>query len=186
MENDANCFGLSEARVGARYWGRCSLRFVPGYRSGGRHRRLRPGDYGAQRDRREWGHDPLPWPTDGDYRAPSAIAAGVAVSRPFSRVRLARDHLCLTGASPRRRRSSSVARRATPVPRHGRALRGAPGPLPRPRDQYPRPRCHRAGRAACRMCAGSTRTCRPLGQIRLFRPCSKPPSCRRSMAIRAG
>ena len=70
VENDANCFALSEAADGAGAGHRCVFGVIIGTGCGGGivvDGRVLPG---RNRIAGEWGHTPLPWPEPGEYPQP--------------------------------------------------------------------------------------------------------------------
>ena len=70
VENDANCFALSEASDGAGAGHRCVFGVILGTGCGGGI--VIDGRVLAGRNRiaGEWGHTPLPWPTPDEYPLP--------------------------------------------------------------------------------------------------------------------
>ena len=70
VENDANCFALSEAADGAGAGRRCVFGVILGTGCGGGI--VVDGRVLAGRNRiaGEWGHTPLPWPRDGEHPLP--------------------------------------------------------------------------------------------------------------------
>ncbi len=70
LANDANCFALSEARDGAAAGTRSVLGVILGTGCGAgivTHGRLLDGPRGIGG---EWGHNPLPWPTEDEWPGP--------------------------------------------------------------------------------------------------------------------
>ena len=70
LENDANCFALSEAADGAGAGRRCVFGVILGTGCGGGivvDGRVLPG---RNRIAGEWGHTPLPWPRANEYPQP--------------------------------------------------------------------------------------------------------------------
>ncbi|CAF0700706.1 ROK family protein [Candidatus Methylacidithermus pantelleriae] len=70
IENDANCFTLSEARDGAACHARVVFGVILGTGTGGGivvEGKLLPG---VNRVAGEWGHNPLPWPTPEEFPGP--------------------------------------------------------------------------------------------------------------------
>ena len=97
LENDANCFALSEATDGAGAGAEVVFGVILGTGVGGgivvRGRVLT----GPNAIAGEWGHNPLPAPGPEISRCPPATAAGRDASRPtFPGPGLAADHLKLT------------------------------------------------------------------------------------------
>ena len=96
MENDANCFVLSEASDGAAAGHDMVFGVIIGTGCGGafvhRGRVIRGGNNIAG----EWGHAPLPWPRDGEYEGHECwcgltgcletFLAGPSVSREYERL----------------------------------------------------------------------------------------------------
>lgn len=73
VENDANCFALSEAADGAAADYRTVFGVILGTGCGGAivvDKRVLPGRH---RIAGEWGHTPLPWPTEADLPYPSCF-----------------------------------------------------------------------------------------------------------------
>ena len=70
LENDANCFALSEATDGAGQGAACVFGVIIGTGCGGGV--VVNGQILAGRHRiaGEWGHTPLPWPREGEWPAP--------------------------------------------------------------------------------------------------------------------
>jgi fructokinase len=96
--NDANCFALSEARDGAAAGGRVVFGVIVGTGTGG----------GLVLDGRvwtgpnaiagEWGHNPLPWPGEGEWPGPACYCGKTACIETFlSGPGLVRDHRDVTG-----------------------------------------------------------------------------------------
>ena len=73
VENDANCFTLSEATDGAGAGHAVVFGVILGTGCGGGitvNRQVLPG---LHRIGGEWGHNPLPWPTEADLPAPACF-----------------------------------------------------------------------------------------------------------------
>ncbi len=98
--NDANCFALSEARDGAGAGARVVFGVIVGTGTGG----------GAVVDGRiltgpnaiagEWGHNPLPWPREGEWPGPACYCGKTACVETFlSGPGMARDYREPTGRS---------------------------------------------------------------------------------------
>lgn len=98
LANDANCFALSEARDGAAAGARAVFGVIVGTGTGG----------GLVLDGRvwtgpnaiagEWGHNPLPWPGDGEWPGPACYCGKTACIETFlSGPGLARDYRDATG-----------------------------------------------------------------------------------------
>jgi fructokinase len=98
LANDANCFALSEARDGAAAGRRVVFGVILGTGTGG-------GvaiDGRAWRGRNaiggEWGHNPLPWPGDGERPGPPCYCGRSGCMETFlSGPGLSRDHAAATG-----------------------------------------------------------------------------------------
>ncbi len=93
LENDANCFALSEATDGAARGAAVVFGVILGTGVGGglvvHGRPLR----GATAIAGEWGHNPLPWPTDGERPGPACYCGKHGCIETFlSGPGLARDH----------------------------------------------------------------------------------------------
>lgn len=93
LENDANCFTLSEATDGAARGAAVVFGVILGTGVGGglvvHGRPLR----GATAIAGEWGHNPLPWPTDGERPGPACYCGKHGCIETFlSGPGLARDH----------------------------------------------------------------------------------------------
>lgn len=93
LENDANCFALSEATDGAGSGAEVVFGVILGTGVGGglvvHGRCLR----GATAIAGEWGHNPLPWPTDGERPGPACYCGKHGCIETFlSGPGLARDH----------------------------------------------------------------------------------------------
>ena len=77
VENDANCFALSEASDGAAAGKRVVFGVILGTGCGGGlvvEGRVLPG---LHRIGGEWGHTPLPWPTDQDLPYPTCFCGNL-------------------------------------------------------------------------------------------------------------
>ena len=98
VENDANCFALSEAADGAAAGARVVFGVIVGTGTGGGvtvdGRVLR----GANAIAGEWGHNPLPWPRDEERPGPPCYCGKTGCIETFlSGPGLAADHLRVTG-----------------------------------------------------------------------------------------
>ena len=167
LANDANCFALSEASDGAGAGRRVVFGVIIGTGTGGGvvvHGRVLTGPNAVAG---EWGHNPLPWPTDDERDGGRrATAGGRGASRRFCRAPAWRA----TTSAPRASGSPSEAdggaapRRATP-PREATLRRYESRMAPRAgqHHQRARPRRHRAGRRPVEADARSTRTCPRCG-----------------------
>jgi fructokinase len=96
--NDANCFALSEATDGAGRGADVVFGVILGTGVGGgvvvRGRTLD----GAQRIAGEWGHNPLPWPTDEERPGPTCYCGKRGCVETFlSGPGMVRDHVGATG-----------------------------------------------------------------------------------------
>jgi fructokinase len=128
IENDANCFAVSEARDGAGagaavVWGVIlgtgvgSGIAIDGRALGGRHRIAG-----------EWGHNPLPWPRDDERPGPACYCGRAGCLETFlSGPGLAADHLRHTGRALRAEEIVAAARdgdgpAALTLARHGDRL----------------------------------------------------------------
>ncbi len=69
VQNDANCFALSEALGGAADGAGVVFGAILGTGCGGGLAVDGRAIEGRNRIAGEWGHSPLPWPTDGEHRA---------------------------------------------------------------------------------------------------------------------
>jgi fructokinase len=70
LANDANCFALSEAVDGAAADARVVFGVIVGTGVGGGLVVNRQIVEGAQRIAGEWGHNPMPWPREGEWPGP--------------------------------------------------------------------------------------------------------------------
>jgi fructokinase len=98
IENDANCFALSEAADGAARGAAVVFGAILGTGAGGGivvdGRILR----GANRSAGEWGHNPLPWMTQEEYPGPRCYCGRAGcIERFVSGTALAADHARATG-----------------------------------------------------------------------------------------
>lgn len=98
LENDANCFALSEARDGAAQNGRVVFGAILGTGAGGGivvEGRVLDG---ASRTAGEWGHNPLPWMAPQEYPGPRCYCGRLGcIERFVSGPALAADHRQATG-----------------------------------------------------------------------------------------
>jgi fructokinase len=96
--NDANCFALSEAVDGAGAGGRVVFGVIVGTGTGGgvvvdRHVLTGPNAIAG-----EWGHNPLPWPREGEWPGPPCYCGKTGCVEQFlSGPALARDYREATG-----------------------------------------------------------------------------------------
>lgn len=98
--NDANCFALSEARDGAGAGARVVFGVIVGTGTGGGvvvDGRILTGPNAIGG---EWGHNPLPWPREGEWPGPPCYCGKTACVETFlSGPGLARDYREGTGRS---------------------------------------------------------------------------------------
>jgi len=96
--NDANCFALSEAVDGAGAGARVVFGVIVGTGTGGGvvvERRVLTGKNAIAG---EWGHNPLPWPREGEWPGPPCYCGKTGCVETFlSGPGMARDHLQATG-----------------------------------------------------------------------------------------
>jgi len=96
--NDANCFALSEAVDGAGAGARVVFGVIVGTGTGGGvvvERRVLTGPNAIAG---EWGHNPLPWPREGEWPGPPCYCGKTGCVETFlSGPGMARDHLEATG-----------------------------------------------------------------------------------------
>ena len=96
--NDANCFALSEARDGAGANARVVFGVIVGTGTGGGlvvDGRIWTGPNAVAG---EWGHNPLPWPADGEWPGPACYCGKTGCIETFlSGPGLARDHARVAG-----------------------------------------------------------------------------------------
>jgi fructokinase len=100
IENDANCFALSEARDGAAQGAAVVFGVILGTGVGGgiavRGEVLR----GANAIAGEWGHNPLPWPQEGEWPGAACYCGRRGcIETWISGPSFERDHLRATGAA---------------------------------------------------------------------------------------
>ncbi|HQU15951.1 MAG: fructokinase [Chromatiales bacterium 21-64-14] len=119
MENDANCFALSEATDGAG--GGCAVVFgvIVGTGTGGgivAHGRLLAGINAIAG---EWGHNPLPWPNDDERPGPACYCGRHGCIETFlSGPGLTDDHHRTTGVRLAPAEIAAHAERGDPGARH--------------------------------------------------------------------
>ena len=98
--NDANCFALSEAADGAAAGARVVFGVIVGTGTGGGvvvDGRILTGPNAIAG---EWGHNPLPWPREGEWPGPPCYCGKTACVETFlSGPGLARDYREATGRS---------------------------------------------------------------------------------------
>jgi fructokinase len=98
LANDANCFALSEAVDGAGAGARVVFGVIVGTGTGGgvvvdKHVLMGPNAIAG-----EWGHNPLPWPREGEWPGPPCYCGKTGCVETFlSGPGMARDHLQATG-----------------------------------------------------------------------------------------
>ena len=98
IENDANCFALSEAADGAGKGARVVFGVILGTGVGGGIVVDGKVITGANAIAGEWGHNPLPWPTSDDLPHPSCYCGRKGCIETYlSGPGLARDHERSTG-----------------------------------------------------------------------------------------
>jgi len=96
--NDADCFALSEAIDGAAAEARVVFGVILGTGVGGGVVVERKLIRGANRIAGEWGHSPLPWPTDAERPGPACYCGKAGCLETFlSGPGLARDHGAASG-----------------------------------------------------------------------------------------
>jgi fructokinase len=100
VENDANCFALSEASDGAAMGRACVFGVILGTGTGGgvivNGRIL----HGRNAVGGEWGHNPLPWPESAELPGEACYCGRAGCIETFlSGPGLARDHARVTGVS---------------------------------------------------------------------------------------
>ena len=98
LANDANCFALSEAVDGAGAGAEVVFGVILGTGTGGgvvvrRHVLTGPNAVAG-----EWGHNPMPWPAEGEWPGPPCYCGRTGCIETFlSGPGLARDHADLSG-----------------------------------------------------------------------------------------
>jgi predicted NBD/HSP70 family sugar kinase len=99
LANDANCFALSEAIDGAAVDAAVVFGVIVGTGTGGGIVVDRRVLTGAHAIAGEWGHNPLPWPTDGERPGPPCYCGKHGcIETWLSGPALAADHRRTTGA----------------------------------------------------------------------------------------
>ncbi|MBM3788998.1 MAG: ROK family protein [Acidobacteria bacterium] len=110
LANDANCFALSEAIDGAGKGARTVFGVIVGTGTGGGiviDGRMLTGPNAIAG---EWGHNPMPWPSPGEWPGPPCYCGLTGCIETFlSGPGMARDHLEATGEEWS---SAEIARRA--------------------------------------------------------------------------
>jgi predicted NBD/HSP70 family sugar kinase len=100
LSNDANCFALSEAIDGAAAGAEVVFGVILGTGCGGGIVVRGQVLTGANAISGEWGHNPLPWPTDTERPGPACYCGKHGcIETWLSGPGLARDHLVQTGES---------------------------------------------------------------------------------------
>ena len=98
IENDANCFALSEATDGAARGARVVFGAILGTGAGGGVVVGGRAVEGRNRSGGEWGHNPLPWMSPEEYPGPRCNCGRLACIEQFvSGPALERDHATATG-----------------------------------------------------------------------------------------
>lgn len=98
LSNDANCFALSEASDGAAAGAACVFGVIIGTGTGGGVVVNGQVLTGPNAVAGEWGHNPLPWPTDEERQVPVCYCGQRGCIETFlSGPGLARDHAEHTG-----------------------------------------------------------------------------------------
>ena len=110
LANDANCFALSEATDGAGRGGRVVFGVIVGTGTGGGIAVEGRVLVGPNAIAGEWGHNPLPWPREGEWPGPACYCGKTSCIETFlSGPGLTRDHERATGE---RVEAAELARRA--------------------------------------------------------------------------
>lgn len=98
MDNDANCFALSEATDGSAAGKNVVFGVIVGTGTGGGivvHGKIIKG---ANAIAGEWGHNPLPWPRDGELPGPGCYCGkNGCIETYLSGPGMSNDHLRATG-----------------------------------------------------------------------------------------
>jgi len=98
LANDANCFALSEATDGAGRGARVVFGVIVGTGTGGGIAVDGRVLVGPNAVAGEWGHNPLPWPRDGEWPGPACYCGKTSCIETFlSGPGLAQDHERATG-----------------------------------------------------------------------------------------
>jgi fructokinase len=98
LANDANCFALSEAVDGAAAGARVVFGVIVGTGTGGGVVVDRKVLTGPNAIAGEWGHNPLPWPREGEWPGPACYCGRTGCVETFlSGPGLARDFRQATG-----------------------------------------------------------------------------------------
>jgi fructokinase len=110
ITNDANCFALSEAVDGAGAGRRVVFGVILGTGTGGAIVVDGRVLVGAHAIAGEWGHNPLPWPEEGEWPGPPCYCGRTGCIETFlSGPGLSRDHHAATGE---RLDAGGIAKRA--------------------------------------------------------------------------
>jgi predicted NBD/HSP70 family sugar kinase len=100
IENDANCFALSEARDGAGQGADVVFGVILGTGVGGGIAVHGEVLRGANAIAGEWGHNPLPWPQEGEWPGPACYCGRHGcIETWISGPSFERDHLRATGTA---------------------------------------------------------------------------------------
>ena len=98
LANDANCFALSEAADGAGRGARVVFGVIVGTGTGGGIVVEGSVLVGPNAVAGEWGHNPLPWPREGEWPGPPCYCGQTGCIETFlSGPGMARDHASATG-----------------------------------------------------------------------------------------
>ena len=131
LDNDANCFALSEAVDGAAAGKRVVFGVILGTGVGGGLVVDRQALTGAQAIAGEWGHNPLPWPEDEERPGPQCYCGKRGCIETFlSGPGLSRDHAAASGESlaapeiAERAAAGDAAAQASMERYYGRLARG--------------------------------------------------------------
>jgi fructokinase len=110
LANDANCMALSEAADGAAAGQAVVFAVIIGTGTGGGLVVNGRAVVGANAIAGEWGHNPLPWPEDGEWPGPPCYCGRTGCIETFlSGPGMSRDHESATGE---RLEASAIAERA--------------------------------------------------------------------------
>jgi len=123
LANDANCLALSEAVDGAGATGNVVFGVILGTGVGGGLVIDKSIMVGHNRIAGEWGHNPLPWPTDQERPGPQCYCGKRGCIETFlSGAGLARDYAAPTGRSLNAHEVSRSADRGDPAAQRCLAL----------------------------------------------------------------
>jgi fructokinase len=110
LENDANCFALSEAVDGAGSWGKVVFGAILGTGVGAGIVVDGKLVVGRNRIAGEWGHNPLPWPRPGEWPGPQCYCGKSGCIETFlSGYGLANQYRVVTGMKLTAREISAAA-----------------------------------------------------------------------------